>query len=711
MKLKNKILLGYGLSLALIIAVGSWGITNLRRLGKASEAILKENYNSILAAENTIEALERQDSAILLFLLENRDRGSQQFQNNQIEFLKWLGRAEGNITISGEAEIINSIEDAYQDYLRAFSTLQQQNNPTTEEYYETIVPIFEQIYDRSTRLRNVNQSAMEAASANAQQISSQAIWSMAIAGATAAGIGLGFSLLLTRRIVRPLTEMTTATEKIASGDYDIALQVKSKDELGMLAREITTMSQKLKAFRDLNVGKVIVEKQRSDAIVQSIADGIIVVDSELKIIAINPIAANIANVTSMLATNNHFLDVFSDRALYEHLKHTAQTGKSPQLEDDILAVERDKRIQYYKFAITPVVTEAEKVVGAILLLQDVTKLKELDNLKSEFVATASHELRTPLTGMAMSLNLLAEIAEDKLSESESELLDTAVEDVERLRGLVNDLLDLSKIESGKLELDFVDVGVNFLLDKAVSALNIQAEQNQVTLSKQPLSEDIKIKADANKIIWVLTNLIANALRYSDPGGEIKIGATSRNSWVEIYVADRGAGIPIEYQGKIFDKFVQVETEKDVGGSGLGLAICKEMVQAHGTVDNAVEAMKLGAGDFLQKPFTPKQLRNLVDNVLETESLSEYKASLKSAINFARQRDFSSAIAQTKKAIGSNPSNPDVFDFLGQLQETLGDFDSAIKNYRVAISLDPTYQPAKDHLDRATSNSNSARPKL
>ena len=581
MKLKSKILLGYSLSLALIVLVGGWGITNLRRLGKASEAILKENYNSILAAENTIEALERQDSAILLFLLENRDRGSQQFQNNQIEFLKWLGRAEGNITIPGEAEIVASIESGYQDYLQAFFELQQQSNATTEDYYRTILPIFEQIRERSNRLRNINQSAMEAASANAQQVSSQAVWSMAIAGATAAGIGLGFSLLLTRRIVRPLSAMTVATEKIASGDYDIALQAKSQDELGILAREITTMSQKLKAFRDLNVGKVIVEKQRSDAIVQSIADGIIVVDSELKIIAINPIAANIANVTSMLATNNHFLDVFSDRTLYQHLRHTAETGKSPQLEDDILTVEREQRIQYYKFAITPVVTEAEEVVGAILLLQDVTKLKELDNLKSEFVATASHELRTPLTGMAMSLNLLAETTEGKLSESESELIDTAVEDVERLRGLVNDLLDLSKIESGKLELDFVDVEVNFLLDKAVSALNIQAEQNQVTLVKQPLSENIKVKADANKIIWVLTNLVANALRYSDPEGEIKIGATSRNSWVEIYVTDRGAGIPVEYQGKIFDKFVQVETEKDVGGSGLGLAICKEMVQAHG----------------------------------------------------------------------------------------------------------------------------------
>ena len=581
MKLKSKILLGYSLSLALVILVGAWGITNLRRLGKASEAILEENYNSILAAENTIDAIERQDSAILLFLLENRDRGSEQFRQNQIEFLKWLGRAEGNITIPGEAEIIAQIEQSYQDYLTAFSGLQQQVNPTTEDYYGTIVPIFEQIRARSDRLRNINQEAMEVASENAQQISQQAIWSMAIAGATAAGIGLGFSLLLTRRIVQPLTEMTTATEKIASGEYDIALQVKSKDELGMLGREITTMSQKLKAFRDLNVGKVIVEKQRSEAIVQSIADGIIVVDSELRIIAINPIAASIANVRSMLATNNHFLDVFDNRQLYQHLRDTAETGTPPQLESDILTVEREQKTQYYKFAITPVVSEAEDVIGAILLLQDVTKLKELDNLKSEFVATASHELRTPLTGMLMSLNLLAETTEDKLSDSESELLDTAVEDVERLRSLVNDLLDLSKIESGKIELDFVDVKVDFLLNKAISALQIQAQQKEITLAQQSLSKDIQVKVDANKIIWVLTNLIANALRYSDPGGEIKIGATHRNSWVEIFVTDNGAGIPLEYQNKIFDKFVQVETEKDVGGSGLGLAICKEMVQAHG----------------------------------------------------------------------------------------------------------------------------------
>ena len=141
-----------------------------------------------------------------------------------------------------------------------------------------------------------------------------------------------------------------------------------------------------------------------------------------------------------------------------------------------------------------------------------------------------------------------------------------------------------------------------------------------------------------------------------------------------------------------------------------------LISAHGTVDNAVEAMKLGAVDFLQKPFTPKELRNLVYSVLDTEGSeaeteSEYKANLKSAKKLARKRQFDNAISQAKKAIGLDPSNPEAFDFLGQLQETLGDFDNARKSYRAAISLDPTYQPAKDNLDRATSNSTNIRPTL
>ena len=587
MKLKTKILIGYGFTLALLILVCGWGITNLRRLGKASEAILQENYRSILAAENMIDAIERQDSAILLFLLANQQQGKEQFINNEIVFLQWLGRAKDNVTITGEEQKLDVLEKYYQDYLAAADQIQEQNinqveDPSTS-YYEVVFPKFNLVRQACIDLRELNQQTMVAASGEAQKVSNQAMWSVAIAGGAAAAVGLAFSLFLSRRLVQPLQAMSRATSQIASGNYDVEFQVKSRDELGILATEITSMSQKLKAFHDLNVGKVINEKQRSEAIVQSISDGIIVVDSELKVIAINPVATRVININFALAVGNHFLDVFNHQELYQYLKSAAQTGKSPSLEEpqNILSVERGKETLYYQFAITPVATEAGKVLGAILLLQDVTKFKEIDQLKSEFVATASHELRTPLTGMSMSLSLLLETAATKLSGRELELLKTADEDVERLRNLVKDLLDLSKIESGRIELEFAAVEVEFLLAKAVGALQVQADEKNITLQQQELSQLPKVKVDANKIIWILTNLLANALRYSEPGGEIRVGAKERKDWVDIFVADDGAGIPLEFQSKIFDKFVQVKTEKDVGGSGLGLAICQEIIKAHG----------------------------------------------------------------------------------------------------------------------------------
>ncbi|WP_235112128.1 cell wall metabolism sensor histidine kinase WalK [Acaryochloris sp. 'Moss Beach'] len=216
----------------------------------------------------------------------------------------------------------------------------------------------------------------------------------------------------------------------------------------------------------------------------------------------------------------------------------------------------------------------------MLLLQDITQLKEVDRLKSEFVATASHELRTPLTGMTMSMGLLLETAEEKLSESELELLQTAQDDMQRLRALVNDLLDLSKIESGKISLDVASVDVSLLIDNALSMFKVQVQDQGVEL-KSVIADGLPpVRADANKITWVLTNLIANALRYTERGGQIEVKVSPRADVLHICVRDDGAGIPLEYQSKIFDKFVQVETEKDVGGSGLGLAICKEIVKAN-----------------------------------------------------------------------------------------------------------------------------------
>ena len=579
MKLKSKILFGYGIILSLMLAVGAWGTWNLRRLGQASDAILQENYRSILAAENIIDALERQDSAILLAILENPTQAKQQFYQGQVNLLQWLARAKDNITIAEEEDILTSLEAKYNNYLQNIDF----DNITIEQYYAEIFPLFESIRGLATQLREVNQDTMVSASDEAQTVSQQAIWSSAIALSTAAGLGLIFSLLLANRITKPIQQTIAATEKIAEGNYDIAIAVDSQDELGILATEINSMSQKLKAFHELNVGKVIIEQQRNEAIVQSIGDGIVVVDENLNIIALNPNAAKLVNLKPQLAVGNYFLDVFNNQDLAEYLQETIISGQPLELQDEkrIITIKQNNQTQYYQFKITPVVTKDKNTIGGIILLQDITKFKAIDRLKSDFVATASHELRTPLTGMAMSLSLLQETTQDKLSASETELLDAANEDVARLRSLVNDLLDLSKIESGRIDLDFTPVEVELLLTKAIATLKIQAENKNITLKTEDFPSIPKVKVDANKILWVLTNLIANAIRYTDNGGEIKLIARHQNDWVYISVQDNGAGIPREFVTKIFDKFVQIKTEKDVGGSGLGLAICKEMVKAHG----------------------------------------------------------------------------------------------------------------------------------
>jgi NtrC-family two-component system sensor histidine kinase KinB len=160
-------------------------------------------------------------------------------------------------------------------------------------------------------------------------------------------------------------------------------------------------------------------------------------------------------------------------------------------------------------------------------------------------------------------------------------LKAAQEDVQRLRVLVNDLLDLGKIESGRMDMELESVSMGVLLQKAITLFSVQAKESDVELLLQMPEEPFNVKADANKIIWVLTNLIANALRYTDAGGHIRVSARRHGDFASVSVADDGPGIPVEYQSRIFDKFVQVQTNRDIGGSGLGLAISLEIVKAHG----------------------------------------------------------------------------------------------------------------------------------
>jgi len=585
--LRKKIFIGYGIALVLMVLVLIWAFINLWELGQASDAILKENYKSILAAENMVYAIERQDSAILLIFVGYREEGWNQFRENESQFFQGLGRAKDNITVEGEDKIVNMIEAEYSKYLDHVSELRPVSmagpRKTGTFYHETILPSFLSVRNTCIRLREINQENMFKISDRARFIAKRAIWSMAIIGIAAVGIGIGFSLLLSNLLTKPVRQMVKATQEIAEGNYEIQIPTLSSDELGRLTDEFNSMAKKLKGFHDLNIEQIIAEKGRSEAIIRSIDDGIMLVDAEFKVTGMNPMARRILDVQPDMPPNRHFLEVVKNEQLFNYIKESMESGKPPIIgeKENIFSVEQDETRGYYQFSITPVRGKKGVLIGVVLLLRDVTRLKELDRLKSEFVMTASHELRTPLTSIGMSIDLLLEGAIKKLNEKEQQLLLAAHEDLQRLKVFVSNLLDLSKIEAGKMEIELSSIPIRELFEKGVTVFKTQSEEKAVSLSFNILEGLPNVKADLYKITWVLTNLISNSLRYTPSGGHITLSADSFGAYVQISVSDDGPGIPYEYQSKIFDKFVQVKSDKTVGGSGLGLAICKEIVRAHG----------------------------------------------------------------------------------------------------------------------------------
>lgn len=583
MNLRYKILLGFSAVLALVVVIWAWGIVHIYQLGNASDAILRENYRSILASENMLASLERQDSATLLVVAGERAEGLAQFRLHEVEFLQWLSRAQDNITIEGEAELLHTLQVAYASYLGRFDELiVAVDQEGASVYQERMLPQFAAVRDTVVALRDLNQATMVEAAQSTQRVARWAIWSTVGVGAGVSLVGLVLSLWFSRLLTHPLRAMTRAAEQIADGKYEVSLDVRGKDELGHLAQAIMTMSHKLNAFHRLNVGHLMAEKRRSEAVIQSITDGLIVVDANLMIGAMNPQAEKILGIKAEKAMGEHIFDVVQDQTLYEAIRRVAH-GEQDGIENDTEAffeIGRGEDVAIYRYTVTPVMAEQQKPSGVVLLLQDVTKLKELERLKSDFVMTASHELRTPLTGMAMSLGLLAETTLPRLTERERELMSAAQEEVGRLRALVNDLLDLSKIEAGHMEMHFDTVPPAWLVEKATQLFGEQAAAKRVALDSDITDNLAAVLADPTKITWVLTNLISNALRYTPEGGRIHVTATPGHASVYFAVEDNGPGIPLQFQSRVFDRFARIGDDSLGGGAGLGLAICKEIVKAH-----------------------------------------------------------------------------------------------------------------------------------
>ncbi len=572
--LKGKMLLGFAVMIIIIAGVVGWSIYNFETLSNAINDIMVENYRSIKASDSMVESIERQDSALLLLLRSTEDQGQEIFRRNEKEFYTWLARAEDNITIEGEGAILEKINEKY---FRFVSKFDQFYNADEEQrwqiYNQELLPLFNEIKSDIRELRELNRQAMVEAQRDANSRANQAIIYTIGLALLVIVFSLIFAFYLTKQILRPIKELEKGIKKVADRNFQQQIEVASEDEIGVLADEFNEMISKLQEYEKFNVKKLVMEKEKSEAVVNNLSSPLIVTDQDHKIVLINETAKELFSINQDVI-DTHFLEVIQAEEIFEYIKNPDAKEKKT------FKLKKDDKERHYRISTKQVIDEDEEYQFTVTLLEDITRLKEIDSMKSEFVSTVSHEFRTPLTSMNMGLSMVINEDTGELNEEQRELLEAAYEDVERLTELVNDLLDLSKIESGKIEMEFDKVDVNDIIEKTLNPFYKQAEEKEIELKFKQSEDNIFAYADPSKISWVISNLVGNALRYADEG-KIKVNAEIKGRRVLVSVSDNGPGIPKEYQSKIFDKFVRAGNDKDEkSGTGLGLAISKEIITAH-----------------------------------------------------------------------------------------------------------------------------------
>jgi PAS domain S-box-containing protein len=590
MSLRFKLLFSYLIFVTALLVLGGWSAWRLREMGGVSRRIISNNYDSVVAAQEMKESLERHDSAALFALLGARDKAMVQLREHRVRFDANFQKAANNITEVGEPDAIEAIRRDRDIYYQMFDGFMNRvvggENASGEElaerdeYFTRLEPQFNKLRAECEHLLQLNQRAMlgksEAAAGVAQ------LWfyrTLLIAGALiAAGTLLAF--FLAKRIVEPLRQLTASTARIAGGDLSAKVAVSSRDEVGVLAAEYNRMAERIRQLRSSDMGKLLVAQQTTEAAIDSLYDPVIVTDGEGCVTKLNPAAEEIFG-SEKENTGRHVGEVARDDRIagavaeaLESQRPVAGEGMSSVLP---LAVDGSERA--FRLRTTPMRDNGHHLLGAVTILEDITHLREIDLLKSEFIATASHELRTPLTSVQMGVHLLLEGALGELTDQQNEVLQACRQDCERLDKLMRDLLDLSRIEAGESQPQLAAISARDLLATAVEELRPQVEAKDLKLSVDAPVDLPWVLIDRLQIERVISNLVTNALRHTK-NGEIKISAEQRDNHVAISIADTGSGIPTEYLPHIFDKFVQVP-DAPTGGAGLGLTISKSIVEGHG----------------------------------------------------------------------------------------------------------------------------------
>jgi len=565
MRIKTKLNLGVGLLFLLIIILTLVSAFYIFSIKKDTENILKANYNTLEYSRNMLLALDE--------ITTNKENAIITFKEN-------LQKQTKNVTEEGEKKGTDNLEKNF--------ALLEKNSSDESLKMQIRQDIFE--------IMKLNMNAIKQKSDIAKHTAETANLWIAIVGTLCFLIAFNLLINLPHNIANPIKELTLSIKEIANKNYSERVHFTNHNEYGDLAKSFNTMAQKLQEYNNSNLYKLFFEKKRLETLINNMHDPIIGLDNEGIILFANDEALRIIGLKleDVIGKSASALALSNDLMRYLILKETASDSQKKKT----LKIFANGKESYFdkeilNITITPTGEEKEINIGDVIILRNITLFKELDFAKTNFIATVSHELKTPIASIKLSLQLLQNGKTGDMNDDQKQLVESIKDDSQRLLKITGELLNLSQLETGNIQLNIEKSNPYAIANYAVEAVKVQADQKQIKLIIDADENLQDVKADSEKTGWVLINYLSNAITYSSEKSTIVIRLKNENDQIVFQVIDTGKGIDSRYKDKVFDKYFQVPGSQK-SGTGLGLAISKEFIEAQNGIIGVESNLGLGS---------------------------------------------------------------------------------------------------------------------
>lgn len=542
-----------GVLVFIILVLSYISAKYLNHLKTDTENILKANYNTIEYAQKMLASLE-----------------NIQQKNWTDTFDTYLKLQQRNITEPGEAEITSKLGADF-FVLKG----QPENDSLKAELRKDLYSIIQMNMKAITKKSNI-----------AKSTANKAINWLTVIGLMSITVAVAVWLIFPSYFAKPIKLLNESIRRIAEKKYSHRINIDTEDEFKEVATAFNVMAARLEEYESTNLSKILFEKKRIETLINGIHDPLLVLDENKRVIFINPPALSVLNIQEDKIKNKFApeVSVHNDllRLLIRDLMFVETNAEFPAKPIEIFINEKKNYFEKESIDIsyTPIGENIPKLLGHIILLKNVTALKELDFAKTNFIATISHELKTPISAIKMSLQLLENDKTGQLNHEQTQLVQSIKDDTGRLLKITSELLNMSQVETGNIQLSLQPSSPRKILEQAAEATRFLAEQKNISYLFDIEDNLPRVNADAEKTIWVLTNFLTNAIRYSPEQSTITISAKNTDKGISFSVSDMGKGIDAKYHSQLFDRFFQVPGSPRTG-TGLGLSISKEFIEAQG----------------------------------------------------------------------------------------------------------------------------------